>query len=352
MRTKKAIKRAHNKTYKKNNLKTDQINNFRKNIYIKKQYKADFISSCFKYYYGELRVCSKTHCSPLVLSKSFLETKNKGQLLIIDYPNVIYTLHEHYNNKESVIQHFYFFVLKQLERKTKLYIISKKVAINGDNFAIDYVFNEGARLTQKMIPKKYFDKEHINIYDLNYNTHFSSSIDDLLGHFICFVLFVYLWNQGKARTSLINKLSVITNDKQFFNKNLFGLTQDELKNHIQMTKDLSIYRLSIKNNKYVFVYNDLDKQLISEFLSEYVVTKATDTAHLEKQLDDLFYTYSKTNNIKNMDFSYDNLVKNKSDHNLKHHYYLYFFIKYVQKYLNKGDYYGSKSKEEIIRLVR
>lgn len=403
------------------------INQFHKNIYIKNQkstvktniiFKEDFLSSCFKYYYGKIQICinennninnksksieSSKSCQNISLTKSFLQVKSKGALVIIDYPNIIHILYEHYKNKNKVIHYFYEFIYTQLKKNTKFYIISKKVIIDDVNFDIDTVFNEGAHLTGKIINEKYFTNEHINIYDLNYKIKLSSSIDDLLGYFICFVLFVYLSksginpNENQDSYSSLHKLNIITNDKQFFNKNLFGLTEDEQKHHIEIMKDLRVNKLTLHNNKYEFTYNNLDGELIRSFLNEYITTTAKDNKNLECKMLILFEIHNnsinKMNSYESQDiFSYDNLntIQKKylnnyynkckglntivtKEKDLIHYYYLYFFIKYVQMYLhgsgsnnnnnisisnnnifnlnkNKKYFYSSFSKEEIITL--
>jgi len=411
------------------------INQFHKNIYIKNQnqnqnqnsmvknFKEDFLSSCFQYYYGKIKICideknnisnkSKSDatnksksCQTINLTKSFLQVKSKGALVIMDYPNIIHILYEHYKNKNKVIQYFYEFIYTQLKKNTKFYIISKKVIIDDINFDIDTVFNEGYHLTGKIINEKYFTNEHINIYDLNYKIKLSSSIDDLLGYFICFILFVYLSKSGinpneNQDSSSLQKLNIITNDKQFFNKNLFGLTEDEQKHHIEIMKDLSVNKLTIHHdNKYAFTYNNLDGELIRSFLNEYITTTAKDNKNLECKMLILFEILNniiqRVNSRQTQEFfSYDNLnaIQKKylnnyyskckglntivtKEKDLIHYYYLYFFIKYVQMYLhsdnnnvnknannntnisnnifnlnkNKKYFYNSFSKEEIITL--
>lgn len=281
----------NNFTRKKNkNLALQPINQFHKNIYIKNPiFKEDFLSSCFKYYYGNIKICHKAKsnsCKNIGLTKAFLQVTNKGPLVIIDYPNIIHILYEKYKDKNKVIQTFYEFIYQSLKEDTKFYIISKNVIIYDIEFNIKTVFNQGSILTGKIIDKKYFDKEYINIYDLNYKTKISSSIDDLLGYFICFILFVYLSKSGinpneKERNNL-KKLNVLTNDKQFFNKNLFGLTEDEQKNHILISRDLIVNKLVLdKNNKYVFQGDNVDCELIRSFLNEYISTMSKDTKNLE-----------------------------------------------------------------------
>ena len=404
IKLKKELNKKNKFTRKKNNTFALQpINKFHKNIYLKTpNFKENFLSSCFKYYYGNIKICdnksNNSSCKNIDLTNSFLQVKHKGALVIIDYPNIIHILYEEYKDKNKVIQKFYEFIYQSLNvSNTKFYIISKNVIIDDIPLDIKTVFNQGSILTGKIIDKKYFDKEHINIYDLNYKIKISSSIDDLLGYFICFVLFVYLSKSGinpneKERNHL-KKLTVLTNDKQFFNKNLFGLTEDEQKNHIKISKDLLVNKLVLdeNKNKYVFTRNNLDGELIRSFLNEYISTMSKDTKNLECKMLILLEIVNhhlldvcknNSSNCKNI-FSYDEINKiqkkyldkyekkyNKfcigfktivdKENELIHYYYLYFFIKYIQMSLHRNNkfekknisnFYSSYSKEEIIILL-
>jgi hypothetical protein len=382
MKTKKNKIKGNSKT-KKNSI---NINNFHEKIKITYFQKPTFLSSCFQYYYGNIEICNKI-CNPLVLSNSFLETINKGPLVIIDYPNIIHILYEKYGNKEFVYKIFYTFIYNQLNQLTKFYIISKNVVIDNIPFDIETVFNEGYKLTGKIIDKKYFKKEHINIYNLSYSIkeNVSSSIDDLLGYFICFILYVYLSNSNinpnEKLNQLFKKINIITNDKQFFNKNLFGLSEDERKFKINIKNDLSINILTVENNHYTFVKNKLDKLLLINFFNEYMVTTSNDIKNLECKISILlqilhnstyktntqqFFSY---NNINHLQKKYLEKYKYKSkcnglekiitkENNLLKYYYLYTFIKYIQIHLHANnktklgeiELYGSQSKEKIIHI--
>ena len=152
MKTKKKLNSKKNGNFftrKKNNYvnkkseplqQSQSINQFHKYIYIKNKntsdldFKEDFLSSCFKYYYGKIKICNNNFknksCKNIGLTKSFLQVKSKGSLVIIDYPNIIYILYEHYKDKNKVIQCFYEFIYKELKENTKFYIISKIVIID------------------------------------------------------------------------------------------------------------------------------------------------------------------------------------------------------------------------------
>jgi hypothetical protein len=397
----------HNKTKK-----IKSINHFSETIITKNnnfhQYKENFISSCFKYYYGSLKIVNKNKIFNIQLSNSFLNITHKGALIIIDYPNIIHILWENYKDEKKVIILFYSFLYNQLNSGTKLYIVSKNVIIDSINLSINNVLNNGFILTNKRIEEKYFTNECINIYELNYNIKISSSMDDLLSYFMCFTIFVYLTNSNidpnEKQNNKLNKLNILTNDKQFFDKNLFGLTKDELYHHIKFNKNLQIRQLILQDNKYIFIDNPLNKILIIYFFENYIKTIYNDNKNLECKLTILLelllnanykkeiygYFNSETDYNNNFikknftfkklpNFSYNNLNKiqkksinkkmNKKckqittiqyrNKDLKPYYYLYVFIKYIQLYLFDkenngkiyGDFFGSFEKEEIIQIL-
>lgn len=371
-------KKILNKT-RKNNF----INHFSKKIH--GNYKEDFLSSCFQYYYGNIQLCNKK-CKNMTISKSFLIIKKYGPLIVIDYPNVIYTLFDEYKERNIVAKYFYQFIYKYLNLNYKFYIIAKNVVINDIPFNIDIIFNLGNQLTNKLINKKYFNDEYINIYNLSYSSRekISSSVDDLLGYFICFVMYVYLVNNNinpnEKISKYFKKLNIITNDRQFFNKNLFGLTVDEIKYKINILKDLQLYKLNLIENKFIFQKNSMDQKLTQQFLNEYMVTTSNDIKNLDCKLFILLQILhnSKDKNNSLEFFSYSNLnelqkkyLKKftskkcnnlstvlKDDDNLLKYYYLYTFIKYVQIHLYSyvkngnryGELFGSQKKEDIIDL--
>ena len=356
------------------------INRFKNNITRKRIPKSShsFLSSCFNYYYNNIQHCKNKSCNQNNLSSSFTKTKNPGSLIIIDYPNIIYILYEEFKERNKVIVAFYNYIYQQLNKGSKFYIIAKKVEIDHNSFNIQDLFNDGYKETGKIIEKKYFDNESINIYSINYRKKekISSSIDDLLGYFICFNLYVYLVNNGinpNKKISSIQKLNIITNDKQFFNKNLFGLTEDERKTHINISKDLNFEKLVLEKGKYIFIQNSIDKNLVSHFLNDYMITNSSDTKNLECKIHMLlqilhnskpkkntlpFFSYENMNELqkkylKKMEFKKCNGIQKLigPNDNLLQSYYLYTFIKYIQIHLHFGEFYGSTDKEDIIKLI-
>jgi predicted small secreted protein len=385
--TKRYDNKKNNNTRKnKNKTPVFPINNFKLVVKDKKikLYLPSFLSSCFNFYYGNINF-NKIINNKTNYSNSFLNVLENGPLIIIDYPNIIHILYEKYKNKDVVFKKFYLFIYNQLLTNAKFYIISKQVNIDNICFNIDNVFNEGYKITGKFINEKYFSNESLNIYELSYKTKISSSIDDLLCYFICFILYVYLITSNVEPNSPVNnklnKLNIITNDKQFFNKNLFGFTEEERKNHIYILKDLIFEKLSIHNKKFILIKNELEHKLVTLFLNEYIVTKSNDTKNLECKLIILlkilhnsiptkkevsFYSYKNINQLqqKYLKFFYkecnglDNIISDTKS--LLKSYYLYLFIKYVQinlhtYTLNNAEYgklYGSDKKEKIIKLFR
>ena len=404
----KKIKINHYKSNKNNKIK--YINHFSKKIIIKNNinlnhYSNTFLSSCFKYFYGNVSISNNITNINLTITESFINIKKSGALIIIDYANIIHILFEKYHNQNDFIIHFYNFIYNELHKGSKFYIITKKVIINNIYFDIETVFNTGFKLTKNIIQKHFFENEHINIYNLSYHIKISSSIDDLLSYFICFTIFAYLLNSNidpnNIQKNNLSKLTILTNDRQFFDKNLFGFTKDELKHHISIKNDLQFKQLKIIDNQYKLINDPLNELLITDFYSSYIKTRFDDTNNLEcklsllvelliknkRSITDLHGYFKKTNLNPNFskknftmkkkpNFSYNNLNKlqkkhlkknithkckninsiREYNHDLKYYYYLYAFIKYIQMYLfntnenttEYGDFFGSFTKEHIL----
>ena len=375
-----------------------------------------FLSSCFKYYYGKVKLVNPKlqQSVDLKLSKSFLSVKDKGTLIIIDYPNVIYTLYEKYADLHKVVRHFYHFIHSQLttSHKTRFFIVSKQVIINNINFNIENVFNIGQQLTGKQLDSSYFLNESICVFNIDYRKKISSSTDDLLSWFICINLFAYLLKSGKdpskGNENSLKKLTLLTNDKQLFDKNLFGLTESERNNNIRIIRDLSLSKLWPNPNtyKYEIIPDPFNSSMVVYFLSKYVIANVNDTQNIECNISLLLesllmkktktakrYGYYRQNkwpqynpNFTKKNFtkkrlpnlSYNNINKKQkriqqssefkncklskmrdNQNGLKEYYYLYVFIKYVQLYLNTttyeneeyGDFFGSYSKQQILEII-
>jgi hypothetical protein len=358
------------------------------------------LSSIFTYYNGFYNILNKKTNSSFKssLNKNFINLINSKKIYIIDYANIIHILHNKYKDTNKIITLFYTFIYKHLLLNETIFIISKNVSIHNTefNFNIESVFNIGEKLTSLTIPKKYFENEKINVYNLEIksNNKISSSSDDLLGHFICFNIFVYLFKNNKKPE---NKIIMMTNDTQKFDKNLFGTTYDEDKYQIDFYKDVIIQKLIIKNHQYKLVREKLDEDLITNFYKEYIITNQDDTKDMEciiisfiellintnrnnKLYTGKYYTHEKVNKNftrkkfikKSINFSYNQLNKlfikavternNKifykdinclfdniekitySNGDLKKTYYLYAYIKYIQSFLHKNNINNHKSK--------
>jgi len=384
------------------------INNENKTFILKinsNYFQNTFLSSCFKYYYGNTNIIKDDKNLKLQYSKTFFEIKKYNKIIIIDYANIIHILFEKYKTINSVSIHFYKFITKHLKENNKIIIVSKIVSLNGNNYDILKFLNIGKYLTKKSIKPHYFLSEQLCIYNLNYKNKLSSSIDDLLQYFLTFVIFVYLLNNNKdpsyvSDDKILQKLVLITNDKQMFDKNLFGKTIDEKNAHIKYLKDLIYKKVSINNNEeYIFIDNDLEQLLLRDFFNNYMKENIKDVEHLECNLSVLLellqknkkicgyfrqnkfpeynYNFKKKNYTRTIipNFSYNNLNRtqkkynkymkicksNKSierNKNLKYNYYLYVFIKYIQLYQNTleydgnlyGDFFGNFTKETILKI--
>lgn len=388
------------------------INDEIKEIYLKNEdsnIKNTFLTSCFLFYYGKIIVNQpNSKKTTLHLTRDFLNTIKYNKVLVIDYANIIYILHDKYNNKKIVSEKFYRFLLNNLRENNKIIIITKPVNIRGDIYNIEKILAIGNQYAPKndRITDTFFEKEQICIYLLHFNTKISSSIDDLLQQFCLFVIFVYYKN---SKTKILknskeqiskNKLTLLTNDSQFFDKNLFGKTIDEKKHGIEYLKDLHFKKLILQKNKCVYVKNQIEELLVKNFLQDYMVEQIDNTESLECNLSVLvelllnkksingFFKNEETkkynsnfirsnmtrNKIKHFDYNSINtlqkkrnktfkkckkiVVLNKKDE-LKKSYYLYAFIKYMQLYMNTlntkedkyGNFYGNYSKEYIIDLI-
>ena len=412
IKTKKYIKTKNNKTKKIrkinfiNNPNNYEIIKYNGNI---KNIQSTILSSIFLYFYGKIKIINTIDNSSkkIKLTKSFLNLKNVGSILIIDYANIIHILYEKYKKHDIVIKKFYNFLYKQLEEKSKIFIICKPFTINKYSYDIVKILNIGKYISNKTISEKYFLNEELNIYIIDQNNIIQSSIDDLITQLLCFVLMVYLLNSNKnpnkyiKNDNYLKKINLITNDKQLFDKNLFGKTFSEIKNHINYCEIniKKVYYNSTHQNYYSYI-DLLDELLIRHFLKNFVITIVNDNKFLDcnimllielllkdknkkmnlngyyrdNYIDPEYNPNITKNNILKFgpnDFSYDNLNKlqkkglqkdeiqhnnvymdihpiqickpykhiteNNSD-DLKKYMYLYVFIKYTQLYLNSVNY--------------
>ena len=394
-------------------MKNNSINHFDNIIYDNNILKDDqnITSSMFTYYNGKINVTHKNHKNSFntKLTKGFTNVLQSKKIYIIDFANIIHILYNHYHNTNKVITVFYTFIYKRLLLDETIFIVSKNVTIPKPevSFNIENVFNIGKKITNLIISNTYFENEKLNIYDLHYpgNYKISSSTDDLLTHFICFNIFVYLFKNNKNPEK---KIIMMTNDKQYLDKNLFGITYDEENNHIKVYKDVVVKKLifDYENEQYKLVINSFDELLIKNFYKDYVITRQDDNKDMECIIIlfiELLLNYHRKNKIytgqylstskniganrknrnsrnninknftrknfinKTTQFSYNELnklfkknishkniefqcmiknIKNVSynNGNIKKIYYLYTYFKYVQSFLHKTNVVDNKTK--------
>ena len=202
-------------------------------------------------------------------------------------------------------------------------------------------------------------------------------MDDLLGYFVCFVSFVYYLrtlslnpNEHATQKKIQKHIQYLTNDKQYFDKNLFGKTQEERTNP-SITSSLMFEKIVKPHNQYVLERDTINQKLVRHFLKEYMILKTEDTNDLECNIHFLIDTLAKNKLERKKQFTYKNMnqlqksipIIQRKQRTLKKcdfskiqkkrklipSYYLYAMIKYTQNYL-KNNFYGSFSKEELTHL--
>jgi hypothetical protein len=361
--------------------------------------KQDFLTSCFFYYQNSIYNSSSSSSKISTLSNAFKKIKTTP-LIIIDYPNIIHILQEEFHTQEEVAKHFYQYLLKNNTKKL-IVILCKQVTINNESYNIELLLNLGRSLSNlstskspipsggRFISEKGNDYHALEkceglknqtlsftnlfIYQIDYEKHISSSMDDLLGYFICFVSFVYYLrtlsldlNEKSTQKKIQKHIQYLTNDKQYFDKNLFGKNKDERRENNYL-----IFEKIVKpHNQYILEKDPMNEKLVRHFLKEYMVLKTEDTKDLECNIHFLLNTLVKSNQERKKQFTYKNMnqlrkpihkkqkqgtrkkcemSKSEKKGKLLPSYYLYAMIKYTQNYL-KNDFYGSFSKDELIRI--
>ena len=301
---------------------------------------------------------------------------SKIKIYILDYANIIYTLYEKYPSIDKLASLFVHFIQDQLKKGSTIIIVSKKVII--DNVKLDI---------QTLLSKRtYKPSKQLIIYNIEYKEKISSSTDDVLGWVLFLMYFIAL---SKLGIDPKNHLYMVTNDKQNFNKNLFGFTDDERKHNIRIMQDLHITTLN-KNLQYVS-FPEANK--LKEFIAENVNTSANDTEQLLCNISllteviigekanqnhetphfkkDIFtrdripsfdYNVANSRQKRRLSESTKNKmvqnckpflrIREKGSDDLAENYYIYAWIKYMQMYLYNGDFFGSWTKEKILRLFQ
>lgn len=248
-----------------------------------------------------------------------------NKYFILDYANIIHILYDKYKEVDIIFKKFGRF-LHKYSKTNLIFIVSKPVNIEGIQLNVT-------------IPIL----ENVYIFNIDYKTNISSNIDDILTHFLCVVIFVGLL---RLHIEPKNKIFLITNDKQNFQKNLFEMTNDEKKSRINL-KDVKITEILMGRTYKI--------KSINRFLKEYMTREKNSTlkcsiTRMTKAIQKDDFNYNKLNvwqkKITNKCMKYS-----RQNGKLKKYFYLYVYIKYIQQYLN-DDFYGSMSKEKIISLFQ
>jgi hypothetical protein len=224
------------------------------------------------------------------------------------------------------------------------------IAESNIKYPINEVFLTGKTLTNKQIDPTFFTTNRIIVIEFNYKRKISSSLDDLIGYFICVVLFTFLLKNGENPTKVLNgtqKLNMLTNDTQQFNKNLFGLTSEESNNREK------IHMLEMKST-YKMVINNQEQPWINNFIKQFMTTTSDDTHHLSCLIINLTNKLIHNNKSNFPTFKqFKSIIERNQTCKKKmsiHCIYLYVLIKYVQNKLFDENMFGSFSKDKIIEL--
>ena len=321
--------------------------------------KPDFLTSCFIYY--EQKILKPKHkIEPTKLAPSFTKLKT-NPILIVDYPNIIHILYDlekenhKQNPKENLktrLEHFF-----QTHSDHIIVLLCKKITIDNQDYSIQQLFNTSSNPPQH---------KNLHIYELDYENHISSSMDDLLGHFISFVGLMYYMQHQQTKNQNKNPkkhIQYITNDKQTFDKHLFGKTNQEAHQTLYLNKISYNPRTQI----YDQVRDRINEKIVKTFLKTLMIFKTNQTKHLECNMKQFmrFISYPPSSStsaqtyeeIDQIQHRYLTHTRNKTRKNCntsrftrKNHlipsYYLYGMIKKTQTYL-RGDLYGAFSREEI-----
>jgi len=295
-----------------------------------------------------------------------LTTKQKNTIIktstvvLVDLSNVLYVLMNHYKYKEPVINKMREFLLKCLKHNKYVIIVSKSTiginVIDILNYKNPSDFN------------KYIRSSQLSIYNLEYHQPNASNMDDLLYNLLLVDVF-----QNKC-TSKCNVV-YLTNDKQKFNKNLFGLYEGELLTNLSIQK----VKYNSLTEYYTYSVHPQERSIIN-MLKEVATVNTTDTNNLECMIKNIIplystksisktsgksnsenITYKKINSLYRTKYSKTSKRENgkrcdmshfTKKGNLEKTYFLYAYIKYIQSKLHNGNLYGSMSTENIIKMFK
>jgi hypothetical protein len=324
---------------------------------------STLFSSLLLYYYGKIKINKKF----LRKSKTFSKLINASKIIIVDYVNIMYILYKKYEDYDKTIIHFYNYIYNQLLKpNVYIFIISKTTVIDYHKFDIETVLNKGTILTKKSINSKCFNNDRLSIYNLSYKQSINSSIDDMIYNMIFVICFVALITTNKNPKK---KILLITNDKQYFDKNLFGKIPNENRQKI------IISQLKIIDDNYKLSRNSVDNIILKSFLKDFSrINVDTGMDQMETQINELLQLMIKgnkgnkqimkmssfirnqkltKNTIKNFKYKNINQLQKKyykSKKDLKVYMYLYVFIKYAQWFIT-SDLYGNLSHDDITKLI-
>jgi hypothetical protein len=247
------------------------------------------------------------------------------QIYVVDYANIMYILYNHLQDVDQVIIHFYRFLLTQTQKNNKVFLIAKPVKINNILVDLSMLLHAGKKLTSFTV-----DAKKLYVYNLTFPRGSKpSSVDDLVFWFIAISLFTELLVEGKNPRKVLHLLS---NDKQYFNKIIFQLSAQELKELRLTTLDASGNEVKspmeghVKKNLKALMMSDKDKK--------------EEAANLECTIENIIAQLPA--NVKNYE------PCEKIQELSKKQLYVYGWIKYIQKYMY-GDMYGSLSQDAILK---
>lgn len=283
----------------------------------------------------------------MIITVKNLETIKKSKTVyLLDFANIIYILSNHFGgNRNKVINAFHLFLCKLYSINCTVIIVAKKTV----DISLVEILNydkQHLKLFQKFLQSK-----RLIIYDLQYPVAISSSVDDLIFNLIMVDIY---------SNFPLKPLHLVTNDKQKLNKNLFGISKNENYNELRI---MTVAHTD--ENTFVYV-NDKSLQKIRNLLNNLVLTGLKDTKGLNKCIFQLIRLFYKNEKVNNGSVTYKNIstLYNKSNaakrscrnrnhtakNKLSYVNYLYSYIKHIQ-IINSGNFYGSMSSNDIIRLI-
>ena len=258
-----------------------------------------------------------------------------NHVYIIDFANLMHILYNYYQNLKDVITKFYRFLYVQLQQKNVIYLIAKPVTLGENTVDLPTVFQLGKQYTHLLVDPT---TKLLQIFNLTYPFKVTSGLDDLVFWLVTISVFKGLIQQGYAPRTYLH---VLTNDKQYLNKIIFQLSDEEIAQDFRLPQDLRITTLDSSGNALTSpAEKDIKKSLGALVSHKQQKHKQIEPMDLE-------------NTIKNIlphiqDFAYTKVLKTAAGLNSKQ-LYVYAWIKYIQVYLY-GDFYGSLPQDVLIHF--